>query len=74
MNKLEQFYIENPTWEERRFQLIKDLAVARFNANVAKGSLSIGSGCSIYVKLADKILAQINPAIAELSQMVAAES
>ena len=67
MNKLEEYYTENPTWEQRRFELVKDFAVVNYQHKLQNGRASISPySHERFISMADKILSAINPTIKEL--------
>lgn len=59
MKKLKEMYYENPVWEERRFQLVKDLC----SATVIKDGLTKvrGSHVNAIISTADAILEKLYP-------------
>lgn len=67
MEPLNEYYTNNPEWEKRRFELIKGFAIAQYQASAIekKGAAYIGLEYRL-CKEADKVLATINPEIAEL--------
>ena len=70
MNKLdllEKYYSENPFWEQRRFEVMKDLAVKSYKEfNVIGPFYKFGLGSGDFKLDADKVLALINPEIKKL--------